>query len=108
MKESELFGKLFPGHPDLLPIIESIKEKYDIPEIEPRQDNITELILLDNPPDLDIVRQDFLERIQSNPDLLPKQLIPFYQSMKSLVNLPQDVEITEPVSDDLKNQINQL
>lgn len=34
MKESELFDKLFPGHPDLLPILESIREKYDISVME--------------------------------------------------------------------------
>jgi hypothetical protein len=31
MKESELLGKLMPGHPDILSIIENIREKYQIP-----------------------------------------------------------------------------
>jgi len=33
MKESELVGKLLPGHPDLLPIIENFREKYQISEV---------------------------------------------------------------------------
>jgi len=36
MKESELLGKLMPGHPDIFPIIENIREKYQIPEVRPR------------------------------------------------------------------------
>jgi len=28
MKETELLGKLLPGHPDVFPIIENIREKY--------------------------------------------------------------------------------
>jgi hypothetical protein len=30
MKETQLFGLLFPSHLDLLPILENIREKYDI------------------------------------------------------------------------------
>jgi len=32
MKESELLGKLMPGHPDIFPIIENISEKYQLPD----------------------------------------------------------------------------
>ncbi len=35
MKESELLGKLMPGHPHILLIIENIREKYQLPEGEP-------------------------------------------------------------------------
>ena len=43
MKESELLGKLMPGHPDILPIIESIREKYQIPEVDSDGDKIKEV-----------------------------------------------------------------
>lgn len=45
MKESDLLGKLMPGHPDVLPIIENIREKYQIPEFRPEDEDITELLL---------------------------------------------------------------
>jgi hypothetical protein len=38
MKETELIGKLLPGHPDIFPIIESIREKYFIPPVDPEDD----------------------------------------------------------------------
>ena len=45
MKESELLGKLMPGHPDILPKMENIREKYQIPEVRPEDEYITELLL---------------------------------------------------------------
>ena len=33
MKEAQLFGKLLPTLPEILPIPEEIREKYQIPEI---------------------------------------------------------------------------
>ena len=44
MKQSELLGKLMPGHPDLLPIIENIREKYQLPEVIRIYDIMTEII----------------------------------------------------------------
>jgi hypothetical protein len=35
MKQSELLGILIPGVTDLIPIINNIREKYQIPEIRP-------------------------------------------------------------------------
>ena len=38
MKETELLGTLMPPHPDILPIIENIREKYQIPEVSPEDE----------------------------------------------------------------------
>jgi hypothetical protein len=56
MKESELLGRLLPGHPDIIPIIEKIREKYQIPPINPEDDDITQLLLTN-----DEVHQDIDE-----------------------------------------------
>ena len=37
MKEAQLFGKLRPTIPEILPILEDIREKYQIPEIAPSE-----------------------------------------------------------------------
>jgi len=44
MQETELLGKLMPGHPDILPIIENLRKKYQIPEVRP-EDDIDEILL---------------------------------------------------------------
>ena len=36
MKQELFFGKLFPSHPQILPILNDIREKYQIPEISPK------------------------------------------------------------------------
>ena len=35
MKESQLLGTLLPSLPDFIPIIQAIREKYNLPEISP-------------------------------------------------------------------------
>jgi hypothetical protein len=35
MQETKLLGKLLPSHPDILSILEEIREKYKISEISP-------------------------------------------------------------------------
>jgi hypothetical protein len=35
MKESQFIGTLMPSHPDFQPIIEQIREKYQLPEVDP-------------------------------------------------------------------------
>ena len=45
MKETELLGKLLPSHPDIFPIINNMREKYQLPEVDPDEDPITEIYL---------------------------------------------------------------
>jgi len=33
MKETKLLGSLMPSYPDLIPILQNFKEKYNIPEL---------------------------------------------------------------------------
>jgi hypothetical protein len=57
MKESKLLGSLFPALPDFQPIIQNIREKINIPEISPEDDDgITEILLTDEQIDWVAVR----------------------------------------------------
>jgi hypothetical protein len=58
MNEIKLFSSLVPGHPDIQPILQNIREKYDILEISPEDDGITEILLTDEQIDWDAVRQE--------------------------------------------------
>jgi len=44
-KESELLGTLIPTHPDLFPIVQQMREKYNLPEISLDDDPIEEIYL---------------------------------------------------------------
>jgi len=47
MKESQFLGTLLPFLPDFIPILQSIREKYDLPEISPDDDGMTGIHLCD-------------------------------------------------------------
>jgi len=58
MLESNLFSTLLPYHPDLLPILQNIRDKYNIPEIGPDDDGLKEILLSDKYIDWQSVRQE--------------------------------------------------
>jgi hypothetical protein len=45
MKESQFLGTLLPYHPDFIPIEKAIREKYNLPEISPNDEPISEVYL---------------------------------------------------------------
>ena len=48
MKESQFIGTLMPSHPYFQPIIEAIREKYQLPEVDPDGKPIKEIYLGDH------------------------------------------------------------
>jgi len=46
MKESKFIVTLLPSHPDLIPIIQAIREKYNLPAISPDDDPIMDVYFL--------------------------------------------------------------
>jgi hypothetical protein len=64
-----------PSHPDLIPIIRAIREKYNLPEISPNDDPIKEIYLGDEIILLEEFRQEIKNRLRENLNFLPpKQL----------------------------------
>jgi hypothetical protein len=43
MKEYKFLGTLLPSHPDLVPIVQATKDKYNLPEISPDDDPIMDV-----------------------------------------------------------------
>ena len=63
-----------PSHPDLQPILKDIRSKYNIPEIGPEDDGITEILLSDEYIDWDEVYQEIKNQICALPGFLPDEL----------------------------------
>jgi hypothetical protein len=82
MKETQLLGTLLPSHPDFIPILQAIREKYNLPEISPDDDPITEIYLGDESIPLEEFRQDIENRIQENITSLSPDTTKFYKSSK--------------------------
>ena len=83
MDKSILFSFLLPSHPDLLPILQEIREKYDIPEITQEDEGIHELLLCENDLDLEKIlletQKDIYQRVREIPGLIPDGFKTIYQ-----------------------------
>jgi hypothetical protein len=107
MKESELLGKLLPGHPDISPIIENIREKYGIPPIDPENQDITELLLTNYEIDWEAVRQDIEEQVK-NVTLFDDAAISYIQSLKKLRDSSLDFPEFDLLPEETANALKKL
>ena len=73
MKINQTLGKLTPAHPDLLPILASVREKYGIPEIAPGDATLAEFLGVDNMPDIEAIRDEIERELRKVPDFLPEK-----------------------------------
>lgn len=106
MKEAKLLGTLLPSHPDLIPILSDIRDKYNLPIIDQEDDALKEIILADQDIDLEAIQKEIEEKVKSLPELLPAKLSDLYQKYKSMdkEKALKDAEQSE-VPEPLKGQI---
>lgn len=103
--EAEFLGNLFPSHPDLLPIIQSIREKYGLPEINPDSEPISEIYLVDKLIPLEVFRQDIEDHVRENLSFFPPKFVSMYKTAKSITEMTEIKELDEqPISQDLKDK----
>lgn len=67
MKEIKLISALLPSHPDLQPILIDIREKNNIPDIDPGDDSITEILLSDDEINWEEIKFELSSRIREIP-----------------------------------------
>ena len=104
MKESELLGALLPASPDFRPIIEAVREKYSLREVNPDEEPITEIYLDDRFVPMDEFRQDIENRIRENLDFLPMQTAKLYKSSKAMIQA-ETITGLDHIPEDLQESI---
>ncbi|MEK0336961.1 MAG: hypothetical protein QQN41_05950, partial [Nitrosopumilus sp.] len=104
MKEAKLLGKLLPTHPDILPILDEIRKKYDIEHIKPDDDSLKELLKYGLEIDWETVHAEILEKVRET-DFLPEKTKEFYLKLKELKYNPVDDPELEKLSEDYRNNI---
>jgi hypothetical protein len=104
MRESKLLGTLLPSHPDFLPIVQAIREKYYLPEISPDDDPITEIYLGDEIISLEEFRKDIETHVRENLAFLPPDLLKIYLPAKAFSESRFDNEF-ESYPPELQNQM---
>ncbi len=104
MKQPKLLGKLIPGHPDVSPIIESIRAKYQIPEIRPHEEDFNKILLSNIEIDWKLVREDIEQQIRENDTLLPPDTKMFYKGAQA-INATTDYPELAPLDEKTRNSI---
>lgn len=112
MKEANFLGTLILQSPLMFSILEKIREKYGIDEIDPTRDGLRERLLEDMENDQEIdwhaVRQNLEKEIRNIPDLLPPEVALFHKMIEIKNALPPEPTFTEPITDKLKIDVTAL
>ncbi|HCC78588.1 MAG: hypothetical protein A2X25_09745 [Chloroflexi bacterium GWB2_49_20] len=87
MKETELLVALIPSHPNLTPIIQNLRGKYNLPEISPDDEPISEIFSEDAVISLEEFRQEIVNLIRESLTFLPLNAIKIYKSSKSIYEI---------------------
>jgi len=105
MQLSELLGKLLPGHQDTLPIINAIREKYQIPEILPEDEDFTKILLSNNEIDWQAVRNDIEQQIRESDLFLPPATKMLYKNIQAINNNSVDFPELAPLDERTRNAV---
>ena len=106
MKETEFLGKLLPGHPDIFPIIQNIREKYGIPPINP-EDDPTEILLTRDDIDWEAVKQDIETQVRTI-QFFDDNREAFLQGLRKIQETPFDFPELAPLSDETRQGLIKL
>ncbi|MGA2504019.1 MAG: hypothetical protein ABSG01_08000 [Anaerolineales bacterium] len=71
MQESKLLGTLLPSLPEFASILDTIREKYNLREISPNDEPITEIYLGDEIIPFEVFRKDIESLVRKNLNFLP-------------------------------------
>lgn len=108
MKQSELLGTLLPGHPDFFPIIKNIREKYQIPEILPEDEDFANILLTNNEIDWQSVRADIEQQIRANEEILPPFTGMLYKGIQAINTDSLDFPELAPLDEKTRNAVLQM
>ena len=105
MKEFELFGHLLPSHPDIFPILQKVREKYQIPEIRPEDDGFIETLLTEYEIDWHEVRQEIEQELKASDAWIPEGIRKIYKGAKTYDDDLLDFPELAPLPEETRNQV---
>jgi hypothetical protein len=91
MKESQFIGSLMPSHQDFQPIIQALRKKYRLPEVNPDGEPIKEIYLKDKTIPLEDFRQEIRSLVEQSTSYLPVEYANLYKG-KQWLGKPLDME----------------
>lgn len=103
MQINQALGKLTPAHPDLLPILASVREKYNIPEIAPGDPTLAEIVGADNMPDVEAMRDEIEQELRKVPEFLPEKAQLVFKILEDKEN-----DFAYPEMDELSEEMRKM
>ena len=108
-KEPKFLGTILLLNPLIFPILEKIREKYDIDEVSPTENGLRERLLKDidqeQESDWKAVRHELENEIRAIPDLLPPEFAFYHKIFEAGKTLPPEPTFTEPATEKLKADV---
>lgn len=104
MKESKFIGSLLPSHPDLVLIIQAIRDKYGLSEISPDDDPIREIYLGDEIISLEEFRNNIENLVRENLNNISHPSVKYYLNLKRIIEANPYHEL-ESLPDATKNMM---
>jgi hypothetical protein len=96
MKEAKFLGNLLPAHPDIIPIVKAVREKYNLHEVNPEEEPIEEIYLEDRIVPFEEFRQEIMSQILENLDsLFPENFVKTYRTAKATSEAKEFTDIDQ-------------
>jgi hypothetical protein len=96
MKEAQFLGNLLPAHPAIIPIIETLRERYNLHEVNPEEEIIEEIYLGDKIVTLEEFRQEVMNQVLENLDnLFPENFVKIYRTAKATSEAKEMADIDQ-------------
>lgn len=108
MQESKLLGTLLPAHPDIQPILWTIRQKYGIPDVIPGDDSSREYSLSGDIIDWNAVREELDFRIRFESNMIPPEVARIQMMVEARKKLPEFLTYSEPITPKLKEDVDML
>ncbi|MBT3187900.1 MAG: hypothetical protein HN736_09070 [Anaerolineae bacterium] len=90
---NQTLGKLTPAHPDILPILEEIREKYQIPEISSTDNEMQILLRHELEFDWKAIHAEIQNKLKDLPDFIPEGTKKIYDEVKTY---PEKKDVKDP------------
>ncbi|MBI5963982.1 MAG: hypothetical protein HY863_10940 [Chloroflexi bacterium] len=100
--EAQVLGNVLSSHPDILPIIRDVREKYNIPEITAEDSALLDILFSDESIDWETVRKDVEERVRTTPTLVSDEYLKIYKLFDNDDNEPPELKNRNDVPEDIR------
>ena len=106
MNVSKLITDFFSVNPDIFPILEKMREKYDIIEVPKGDDELTDYVLHHQGLDWDVIRQEIYEEVKEKLPVVEGKALKFFKDIEAAeteFDEPSIIQGRDDIPDDIRD-----